>query len=224
LQKKKLIPETHKTIPIIFKDGKFIGGYTDLVNTLKLEGKASDEILEIVTQKAGESHVDFEKNATHATLSMAAASWITTDEYIISKEDNASLQISLNIKNLKNQKVTLYLVAEPPNDEGLVRTRQAQLEGVGEGKGVAVFREGVVEVGEEKVKIEENRFARKRVACEIRGEIVEIAIPFPDRHLVKEVVLEGVDGDESGYAEGHFVFEKDVKLYVVYITTEPPKK
>jgi len=217
-----MIPENHKTIPTIFNNGKFIGGYTDLVNILKSEGKAPNELLQIVTQKSGESHVDFDKGLTHATLSLSS-SWTTTDEYLLSTQDNATLHLSLNIKNLAHQKLYIYLVAEPPNDDFLVARRREQLHEVGTGGVVAVWREEGTEIGGEVVKVEESRFLRKKVVWMVEKEKGEVEIGFPDRLFVKEVVLsDGEDG--SGLEEMELVFDKDIKVYVVYLTTEPTKK
>lgn len=39
LQKSHGVPETHTTIPVVFLDGKYVGGYTSLVEHLQKEGK-----------------------------------------------------------------------------------------------------------------------------------------------------------------------------------------
>jgi len=219
--KKGTIPETHKTIPIIFRDGKFIGGFTDLVNILKSEGKATEDVLQTVTAKSGANHVDFQKGNTHANVTLDASAWTTTPEYILSKVDSAPLGLSWNMTSLTDYDVWLYLVAEPPNNEGLVTQRSKELSTVGGASGnIAVYGEKAVVVEEQVIGIEENRFEKKRVVVERENR--EIMIPYPDRHLVGKLRLEPSE-DGSGSAEVNLRFDKDIKLYVIYLTTEPGK-
>jgi len=219
--KEHALPATHNTIPIVYHKDEFVGGFSDLVAVLQKEGKASEETLKALDEKSSQSTVEYNKAGHEVTASLDASQWDTTPEYLLAKDDNASLSVKLEISN-EGAPVTLYLVAEPPNDEKVVESRKDFLASVKgkEGK-KALFRpDGSLFQDGQKLDgvAVKNDFAVRAVLSVTDGNKEEKSVPFADRHLL---AVFPAQGESNVTSHMDLTFQKGTKVYVLYFTTEP---
>ncbi|KAL6050454.1 Cytochrome c biogenesis protein DipZ, variant 2 [Balamuthia mandrillaris] len=239
-EQQPLLPASHKTIPIVYCDEKFIGGFSDLVSTLQqqADSKVTEELLQHVAEKAALHSFEFDKSGHKArvTLPLASTQWSTTDEYIIAKVDDAELELSFEMtipptkegEQEKETLVSLYLVAEPPLSEEVVESRKELLERMKKKEGAEEKPPLALFVGDDKLVVDgqaapevklQSTFQQQQVKLQRSdGQVVVGAtIGWPDRHLVPELTSSSTSGSAK------LLFPKGCKLYVLYFTTEPPR-
>jgi len=233
-RKKKIIPETHTTIPVLFRKGQFIGGYTALVEQLQKGGKAKPEMLLEVLQQSATGHVDFHKEKTTATLTMPDTSaWTTTAEFVQAQRDGTSLSFSVNMDTRGDghlHQIYMYFVAEPPpSDPVLCQLREGQMALVGKSSGdspksLALFSGDKVAITDQTFDVSPNAFSVKEVECFVSEAKFRVKIPHPGRHFIGKFTLNPTEEEGRGATECSFLIPKDLKIYTIYLTTEPAKE
>jgi len=228
LQKNHGLPETHTTIPCVFFEGKFIGGYTALVDRLKLEGKATDAILKQAEEKASGASVDFQKGVTTAHLSFSGDEFDTTNEYVVAKKDGATMRIQFNVIGVtETDTVQLYLITEVPHDEKITASRTEQLAPLTNDlpelqKPLAIFgKSGMIVAGKD-IPVDPNNFHAKQVQIKAAQEH-NVKLTYPGRHLGASFVPVVSKYEVTMDADSTLTFEAGTRIYTVYLTTEKPK-
>eukprot|EP01103_Thecamoeba_quadrilineata_P017266 TRINITY_DN6044_c0_g1_i1.p1 TRINITY_DN6044_c0_g1~~TRINITY_DN6044_c0_g1_i1.p1 ORF type:complete len:542 (-),score=124.06 TRINITY_DN6044_c0_g1_i1:67-1692(-) len=216
----KSLDENHKTIPIIYHKGKFIGGYSELVDVLKSQGKPVEDLIEKIDEndKKNPQHqkLVFNKNSVDSTIEFIAQEWTSQNECLLSKVDGASLTISIQMET-GGSDLQLYLVAAPPNDTQVIEGREEFFKMLAKDKEkITIFHnDGTLWESGQKVQVSiENGFVEKKVRVVEPVEKV-VSLTNPDRHHVLTLTKDAINSQVK------LIFEKDTRLYVAFFTTEP---
>ena len=106
------LPEGHSTIPVIYDEGKFLGGFTDLVESLRLTHPALEKTLEDIDATAQMGQANFSKFGH--TLSASLTGWRLLGDYIIA-ENAAELTLIINMNSKED--VHIFAVVSFENKE-----------------------------------------------------------------------------------------------------------
>jgi len=215
-----LLPPEHKTIPKIFDSGRFLGGFTELLEKLKRENIVTDQIIADVEKEIESSSIDFNKNDIRASVNLEKSSlWRTRDEYIESASDEAKLTFHYTPPEI-GQVSYLYLIVEPPKIPELENEQKSLNEQIESNNLKAIFdvEQGTVNYQFDNEIINkskpENIFIPKLITATIEGEnenTVEIA--YPDRYYMGKIEYGSIC---------HLTFQSNIKVFTFFITTEPP--
>jgi len=180
----------------------------------------------IVRIKENEQALEYKKGITNGKLNFNNSEWDTTKEYIQSNIDNAMIEIDLKFSGMDGENLSIYMVVEPPevkeyeNDdllliEGqLVESKVPNLMIINTQHPMA---NSVADV------YKTNKFQSKRILAKIFEQNYEISVSYTDRHFLCQIPLQSMKVDES-QLKCTFTLERGLKLYVIYLTTEPPSK
>jgi len=167
--------------------------------------------------------IEFDKAESTASVNVFSTAWKLGSENLTAILDNASITFTFNIKKLPKDTVTLYVVAEPPNDEKAIQSRAPIVQAVKEGEAkniTAIFQGGKVLIEGNPHSFDESNFAKRKVVCKREGRPnKEIEIGWADRHYVD--TFEWAAESTQGVGECSLEFEKGSVVYVIYLTTEP---
>jgi len=210
-----LIPKDYKTIPKVFNNGVFLGGYSDLLEKLKKENIANDDIIKEVDVEVESSSIDFNKNSIVASINIVKSSfWRTRDEYIESVNDGAKLTFHFN-PDLPQNDWSLFLIVEPPRIQGLEERQKEVINHIVSNNLISKFstKEDIYILSNETRDKLENTFEVKIISTLIDGEPQpDIELRYPDRYYV---------GKLKNGSTCELTFQSNIRIFTFYITTEP---
>lgn len=218
LKKSAGLPQDHSTVPVIYNNGAFAGGFTDLVKSLRDDKPDIDKVLEEVEAASESTMAEFFKFNHQLSASLEGGS--THGDYYLAGE---GARIVLTVAMSSKADVHIFAIASLKND-ALQAKRQAAYDKVTtlaalEKESFATFDGQPIVSGADFdhlfVQSEEPVFTVKL------GEEQERPVPltFPGRVLLATAPA-GKDGDVvSNTLE--VTLSAGIKLYTFFLTSEP---
>lgn len=227
LRREGLLPEDHSTLPAVYNSGEFVGGYSELVESLRGSLPELDGILEEIEAASMQSFAEFDKFGH--TLSATMSGWDVKDDFMLAREEaSLTLQMSMTSK----EAVHVFVVASF-QDLALEEKRAAALG--------AVTREATV--GQEGISYFSGEVAVE--PADFRGLLGPDPVVFAEDEVPPPVVRVATGEDEAGQdveikgagrqylataeavgedavqATFRLSFTPGIKVYTFFLTSEP---
>eukprot|EP01130_Rhizamoeba_saxonica_P008950 TRINITY_DN3625_c0_g5_i2.p1 TRINITY_DN3625_c0_g5~~TRINITY_DN3625_c0_g5_i2.p1 ORF type:complete len:518 (-),score=127.51 TRINITY_DN3625_c0_g5_i2:447-2000(-) len=223
LIKKKLLPHEHETIPIVFdEEGNFLGGYSELVQFLLERGDTTPSVVNSIKQQETGKFIRYQKE--HSATIRLEGLWSTSDENIYPLDDDCTLVVSFNMKI--DSDVYVYVVVENIVEESIEEqyleiydTLNVNYVNYITDQVVLFKNDWIVETKEGELDFPQQVFRDTQITVQLEnGSEHVVDIPYPGRHFI--TCFENKGEQSSGEFVLRFQAES-IKLYTIYITTEP---
>jgi glutaredoxin len=216
------MPETWGTLPIIFNaSGAFIGGFSDLVDSMSAEA-ATAELLEDIDSASQSSFLEFKRFEHEITVAFDDG-WELKDEFVRATRDDATCTLRFKMTMSETEAVQVFVVAAGTSPE-LLKLREEHMQGV-KNRGGAIYALGGEdlkrEMGEQggssvlDPKLLEEDVGVVVKAADEAGNFDAIALPVPGRYRV----WGGKNGESAG--EIQLKATQGLTLNTLFLTTEP---
>jgi hypothetical protein len=169
--------------------------------------------------------LEYKKGITHGQINFLSSEWEISTEFIQSKIDNAMLDLDMKFLNLNGEKLSIYLVVEPPAVEDNGNDKFLQEGQLVENTSTNLMIINTLHPMANNIAniYKNHQFHSKRIWARIFDQSYEISISHTDRHFLGHIPLQSLKMDET-HLKCTLTLEKGLKLYVIYLTTEPPSK
>jgi hypothetical protein len=169
--------------------------------------------------------MEYKKGITHGTVKFVSSQWNTTKEYIQATKDQAELELDFTIEGLAGVNLSIYIVAEPPELDNYKESpkNETLLIDYGASPEHLSFIDSTDPQWPDKVsQIYQHKYPLKQLQIQFDNQppLPPYVISTPDRYYICSTQIQSQSNTE-GQIRFKLTVDKDLKIYVLYLTTEP---